>query len=477
MAHRSAFRTPVGATCAKTQHHSFDFDVTFNPKATFGVADNIGSASALLNLSGIGNVVIGDANSTAAVSIHGGDGLTTVVLGDGDAHVSLRGAFNTVVLGDGNNVVNVGSATGSVVFHGGEVHITYQNYMSATFAAPFDFKAIHPASGNHLDAGFFNSGTGNIGVFNGLGNSDASDGNYNIGVFNGNANGGTGNGNGNIGAFNGNFNGLGNAFPSDGNFNGNGNIGVLNGNYNGNLNTGPESGNGNGNGNVGVDSGNLNGNGLPTVALPGHMNSTQHLVGGFDTVVVGDGSDLITALAGFSTILAGNGNDQILIGGSYNTVVAGNGADRVTGLNVDHTTIALGNGGCTVSLTGDGFNFVTTGNGNDVVSLSGTNNWVDAGAADTFNTIFGGAGKDTFVLAESGMDKIFNFNLNRDKIDLQNLLSDTHAGDPSRFLSTETVGGNTLLKCTTSGGTVTVAELMDTHCTLAMLEAHHTLLI
>jgi hypothetical protein len=57
-------------------------------------------------------------------------------------------------------------------------------------------------------------------------------------------------------------------------------------------------------------------------------------------------------------------------------------------VNVDHTSIALGNGGCTVNLTGEGFNTVKTGS---VISPSGTGNWVDAGAADTFNTIFGGA--------------------------------------------------------------------------------------
>jgi Ca2+-binding RTX toxin-like protein len=209
----------------------------------------------------------------------------------------------------------------------------------------------------------------------------------------------------------------------------------------------------------------------------------MHLVGGFDTIVVGNGSDSITALAGISTIVAGNGNDQILIGGSYNTVVAGNGADHVVGLNVDHTTIMLGNGGCTVNLTGQGCNVVQTGSGNDVISLSGTDNWVDAGAASTFNTIFGGAGKDTFVLALSGTDKIFNFDLhNGDQLDLQNVLSGTHwdgrAGDLSHFLKTEVVGGNTLLECATgSGGTETVAELMGTNTSLAMLEAHHSLLL
>jgi hypothetical protein len=489
IADRFDFRTPDDAGCADAddhhhaRHHHFDFDVMFNPDASFGVVDNVGSASASLDVSGIGNVVVGEATSTAAVSIHGGDGLSTVALGNGDDHVILKGAFNTVVLGDGNDVVNVGAAKGSVVFHDGQVHVTYQNLLSATFASPLGLWGIHSTSTGHADIGFFNSGTGNIGAFNGLGNSDPSDGNNNIGVFNGDGNGGTENGNDNIGAFNGNFNGLGNASPTDGHNNGNGNIGVLDGNYNGNLNAGSDSGNDNGNGNIGIDSGNLNGNGVPTVALSGGLPLTGHLVGGFDTVVVGNGSDSITALAGISTIVAGNGNDHFLIGGSFNTVVAGNGVDQVAGVNVDHTTIALGNGGSTVNLKGEGFNSVTTGSGNDLVSLSGIGNWVDAGAASTFNTIFGGAGKDTFVLAQSGMDKIFNFSLfNGDQVDLKNVLSDTHwdgqACDLSHVLTTQIVGGNTLLECTTvSGGTTTVAELMDTHCTLTMLEASHSLLV
>src|SRR6201987_1353676 len=487
IADRFDFRASADASFADAHHHPQDdyfvFDITFNPEATFGIVDNVGGASASLDLSGIGNVIVCDTTSAAAVSIHGGDGLSTIVLGNGDDHVSLQGAFNTIVLGDGNDVVNAGAATGSVVIHDGEVHVTYQNYLSATFAAPLGVEWLHSTSGTHRDIGFFNSGTGNIGAFNGLDNSNASDGKNNIGVFNGDANGGRENGNDNIGAFNGNFNGLGNASPSDGNDNGNGNIGVLNGNYNGNLNAGYDSGNGNGNGNVGADNGNLNGNGAATVALHGGTHSNLHLVGGFDTVVVGNGSDSITALAGVSTVVAGNGNDQILIGGSYNTVVAGNGADLVVGVNVDHTSIAPGTGGCTVCLTGNGFNTVTTGSGNDVVSLSGTGNWVDAGAATTFNTIFGGAGKDTFVLELSGMDKIFNFNLfNGDKVDLQNVLSGTHwdghAGDLNHFLTTEIVGANTLLECTTASGCITtVAELMDTRDTLAALEAHHSLVV
>lgn len=485
-AHRFDFQNFACEPFAHSRHHdrSFDFSVTFDPDAVFGVVDNIGSNSASLHLTGIGNLIIGDTTADAAVSLQGGNGLATVILGNGDDRVDLHGAFNTIVVGNGNDVVNAGMGTASAVVHDGEIQITYQDYLLATFAAPLGLKGLDSISGQNHNIGFFNGGTGNIGAFNGLGNSSASDGNHNIGVFNGNFNGGTDDGNHNVGAFNGNFNGLGNTSSSDGNNDGNGNVGVLNGNYNGNLNSGHDAGNDNGNSNIGVDNGNLDGNGIATVALRGGTDANMKFVGGFDTIVVGNGADSITALAGISTIVAGDGNDRIVIGGSFNTVMAGNGADHVVGVNVDHTSIVLGNGGSTVTLTGAGSNAVSTGSGDDVITLSGTGNWVDAGAATMFNTIFGAAGKDTFVLGPAGwgLDKIYNFDLhNGDQLDLQHALAGTDwdgkAADLSHFLTTQTVGNDTLLECTTSSGTGTIAELIDTHYTLAMLEAQHSLLV
>jgi hypothetical protein len=470
------------STTPSSPSHPVNFAVMFGPQTIFGIAYDIGGATASLNLTGIGNVVYGAAVSSAAVSVRGGNGLSTVVLGDGNDQVALGGAFNTIVLGDGNDVVNAGDATGVAVFQGGAAHVYYQNYLLATFAAPLNVAGI--GSGNAHNFGAFNSGTGNIGAFNGWGNADPSDGNNNIGVFNGNANGGVANGNNNIGAFNGNFNGLGNISPSNGTNNGNGNIGVLDGNYNGDLNSGSSTGNGNGNGNVGVDGGNLNGNGSATVAFSGAANPTTHLVGGFDTIVVGNGNDTITAMAGISTIVAGNGNDKISIGGSYNTVVAGNGVDGVVGSNVDHTFIMLGDGGDTVTLTGAGYNnAVKTGSGNDVITLSGTGNWVDAGAAVTFNTIYGArTGQDTFVLAApgSGFDKIFNFKTSSgDQLDLHNVLAALHwdgtLADLGHLITTVFVNGCTLLE-TTAAAPVVVAELVGANYSLSTLEAQHSLL-
>jgi hypothetical protein len=231
------------------------------------------------------------------------------------------------------------------------------------------------------------------------------------------------------------------------------------------------------------------------VALQGTANSTTQLVGGFDTIVVGDGNDTITAMAGISTIVAGNGKDQISIGGYLNTVVAGNGADHVVGTNVDHSSIMLGDGGNTVTLTGAGYNAVTTGSGNDLITLSGVGNWVNAGAAATFNTIYGGAGQDTFVLAApgSGFDKIFYFTArNGDQLDLRDVLAAVHwdgkLADLGLLITTKTVENYTLLETTAAAAIqegippskaapVVIAELVGVNYSLSMLEAHHSLLL
>jgi len=48
----------------------------------------------------------------------------------------------------------------------------------------------------------------------------------------------------------------------------------------------------------------------------------------------------------------------------------------------------------------------------------------------------------------------------------------------AELFRTETVGGNTLLECTTSsGGSATIAELVGTQYSLAMLEAYHCLVV
>ncbi|RUW66755.1 MULTISPECIES: hypothetical protein [unclassified Mesorhizobium] len=88
-----------------------------------------------------------------------------------------------------------------------------------------DVRGMNPLGFSGGNVGYKNSGTGNVGAFNGNDNTSSTSGNQNVGAFNGNGNTGEYDGNGNIGAGNGNFNG--------GSYNGNGNVGAFNGNFNG----------------------------------------------------------------------------------------------------------------------------------------------------------------------------------------------------------------------------------------------------
>ena len=78
------------------------------------------------------------------------------------------------------------------------------------------------------------SGNNNVGLFDGDFNTGLYSGNKNVGLLNGNFNGSAYNGNANFGLLNGNFNGVGSAFyANNGTYNGNDNYGVFNGNFNG----------------------------------------------------------------------------------------------------------------------------------------------------------------------------------------------------------------------------------------------------
>ena len=103
---------------------------------------------------------------------------------------------------------------------------------------------------------------------------------------------------------------------------------------------------------------------------------------------------------------------------------------------------------------------------------------MDAGAAVTFNTIYGGAGQDIFVLAApgSGFDKIFNFTTsNGDQLDLHNVLAALHwdgnLADLGHFITTKIVDGYTLLESAATPVPTVVAELMGVTYSLSTLEA------
>ncbi len=476
-------------------------DLPTNPLAV-----NLGGESRSLTLSGIANVV---AAGGGGVLIRGGDGLTCLSLGDGNDCTLLGGALNTIVLGNGNDTVDAGTAQATVCFGTRGVQLSYDDSLVATLglAVPDPLgQPVSPAQWSNW--GWFDCGTGNIGLFDGWndspgsgddntgtfdgdGNAAGHDGNGNIGVLNGDLNGnrntarssGTGDGNGNIGALNGVFDGNLNIGADDGTGDGDGNTGVLNGSLDGNLNTGVNDGNDNGNANLGDDNGSRNGNGTPPATQVAGATDGITLTGGLDTVVVGNGNDVIRATAGLSTVRAGNGADEITLGGSYDVVSAGNGGDCVRG-TVNHAAVQLGNGGNQVMLSGSGCNVIETGAGDDVIRLSGTDNWVDAGAAPSMNIIYGGAGDDTFVttLPGQGYDRIYNFTLdNGDQLELSKALCaagwNGRIADLGCSLQATTDAGNTWITVAGACAGAPVAELMGVQASLQQLLAHHSLVL
>jgi len=492
-----------------------------SPAATYGAAKisislppltgatilSLGGNSASETLNGLGNAISG---TGGYVELVGSGSLTTISLGDGADRVSLHGALNTIVLGDGDVTVHATGGGAKVRIGPDDVRVSYGDAVTVTlalavpgFGYPGSTRSGFVDSGHSF--GWFDRGTGNIGILNGLDNGAGSDGHGNIGALNGNGNGGADNGDGNIGVLNGNLNGQGNAGPgsgvgngnvgaingnADGNrnvgpgngrANGNGNVGAANGNFDGNLNHGTDNGTNNGNGNLGDLNGNNNGNGASFAFASGGARSAGiTLTGALDTVVVGNGDDTVSVAGGLSTIVAGNGRDAIHIGGSYDTVVAGNGSDSVDGY-VDHAAIRLGDGGDHVTLGGADGDVVQTGAGDDVIRLSGWGNLVDAGASLHQDIIYSGSGGDTFVVTAvgHGLDQIYDFSTaHADVLDMRGALAAAGWGAGICGIAAElhvaVDGGNTWVGVGAGAG-VMVAELVGVQASWTSLLSDHAL--
>lgn len=127
---------------------------------------------------------------------------------------------------------------------------------------------------------------------------------------------------------------------------------------------------------------------------------------GADTINGGNGTDLLNGNAGADTINGGNGRDTINGGNGTDTVNGGNSADTING----------GNGADL--LNGDrGADTINGGNGDDHLNGGNGRDTLDGGADNDLLT--GGNGADTFVFTEGdGFDRITDFGLGNDKIDL-----------------------------------------------------------
>ncbi len=121
-----------------------------------------------------------------------------------------------------------------------------------------------------------------------------------------------------------------------------------------------------------------------------------------------DANVSVTGGTGYNTVLLGNGMDAVSLGGSYNYVSLGYGNDYVN-MPGDYNTITAGDGNDIVALGGGSDNSVTLGNGDDTVTGTGGDNTVTLGngsdvitLSGAFESITAGNGNDTVTANGSG---------------------------------------------------------------------------
>ncbi len=123
---------------------------------------------------------------------------------------------------------------------------------------------------------------------------------------------------------------------------------------------------------------------------------------GYQLILSGKGDDHITTAHGVSYIRAGHGDNVIDAGQGFSNISTGNGDDVITTGN-GGSTIRAGDGANLIR-SGWGYNDIWTGDGNDVVEVAGGGSFIYVGAGDDFvvggqgvNKIHGGLGNDVLL--------------------------------------------------------------------------------
>lgn len=208
---------------------------------------------------------------------------------------------------------------------------------------------------------------------------------------------------------------------------------------------------------------------------------------GTNEVDGGAGADSITAGTGDDLLRGGSGNDLVVAGAGNDSVDGGNGADRVeAGLGAD--SVSGGNGNDTL-LGDDGNDTLLGGTGRDLLQGGADDDLLDGGtAADTLeggignDTLVGGLGPDILTGGEGadifryltrgeGGDRITDFNVAEDMLDLSALVTGANLGgldyqallDAGRIRFATDRAGNVVVRFdangAATGGLVDVAAL------------------
>ena len=181
----------------------------------------------------------------------------------------------------------------------------------------------------------------------------------------------------------------------------------------------------------------ISGNELKNALSGGSGNDTMMGDAGDDTLAGGDGDDILNGGLGDDKLNGGAGNDNLNGGAGNDVYVVNSSLDVVTeqlsagfdavqsyinwtlGSNVERLTLV---GNAAINGTGNDLGNIITGNGakNTLNGGLGNDKLIGGAGADT---LIGGAGRDVFVFNSTvGVDKINDFYVPRDTIQLQQVV-------------------------------------------------------
>lgn len=149
----------------------------------------------------------------------------------------------------------------------------------------------------------------------------------------------------------------------------------------------------------------------------GAGNDKIYSLGGNSMLFIdaGSGNDIVNVIGGYADIEGGNGRDQIYVFGTGEKFIDGGvGGDWIKGSNNSASINHMdgGAGGDEIEIRG-GTNYVDGGQGNDLIIVGGQ-------AANSVNTLIGGAHNDTFYISTypASSSQILDFAHNHDKISI-----------------------------------------------------------
>lgn len=225
----------------------------------------------------------------------------------------------------------------------------------------------------------------------------------------------------------------------------------------------------------------VDGTGIENITLTGNaaINATGNeldniLIGNsaINTLIGGLGNDTLDGGLGSDTLSGGDGNDTYVLN-VVTDVITGETSGNDTAKTAFSAILGVGNlanienltltGTANLNATGDDGNNVLIGNGSANTITGGAGDDEITGGAGN-DTLTGGIGADTFVwnLADKGtngrpaIDKITDFNLAEDTLDLRDLLVGESSGNILNYLdiTTSTTAGitSTEIRISNTGG-------------------------